>query len=181
MRHRCRERRPRHCEEATPAALRQTKIHRCSRWFFLCACKVFCQPRLKGAQKAVRHLHGLLLATRKRAAGAGKGKLGFQLVCFELVGNVFLYFRSSPAHRIHVVAAASELAVTVLEPAFTKLLVQHQAALALEIPHERRYTHFRGNFEKHVNVVRATRRFQNVHTLPLAQLAVSPTAAFFSP
>lgn len=111
----------------------------------------------------------LLLAARKRASWIGKAQLGAKFVLFQLMLYVILYFRFVFTYRIHVKTTAPKFATAIFEREITKLLVDHQTVLALQLPHKTRHTHFGWDFKQHVNVVGATCSFHNLHILLLTQ------------
>lgn len=89
----------------------------------------------------------------------------------KLVLYVFLYLRRVLSYRVYVVTTAPELPVSVLEFQIAKLLIKHQAALSLQVPHKPRYTHVRRDFQKHMDVIHTAFRFQNIHVFPFSQLS----------
>lgn len=69
-----------------------------------------------------------------------------RFVLGHLLPDVLSYLCLILAHRINIVATASELSTTMLEVQLTELLIYHQAVLSFQISDKRRYTHFGRGF-----------------------------------
>lgn len=125
---------------------------------------------LTGASRPDICIYGLLTA-RKRAARIWGRELLSHFILFQLVLYVFLYPARVFPYRINVIPSASKLSVTVFELQIAKLLIKHQAALSLQVPHKSRYIHLGRDFQKHMDVIHTAFRFQNIHVIPFAQLS----------
>ena len=53
---------------------------------------------------------------------------------------------------------------------FSKFLVQHRAALSLQVSHKSRHRHLRWNLYQNMNMVRAHLPFQETNSFPFTQL-----------
>ncbi|KGA54633.1 hypothetical protein DJ56_2694 [Yersinia pestis] len=90
-------------------------------------------------------------------------------ILFQLVLYVFLYPGRVFPYRINVIPSTPKLPVTVFELQIAKLLIKHQTALSLQVPHKSRDTHLGRDLQKHMDVIHTAFCFQDIHVFPFAQ------------
>ena len=93
-----------------------------------------------------------------------------QLVFRRLVLNVLFYRLLVPAYRIDVIPPAPELPVAIPVLQVREPVEYHQAALALQVSHERRYADLRRNRNQHVYMVGTAFRLDYLYSLAVAEL-----------
>ena len=71
---------------------------------------------------------------------------------------------------IHIIASAPEFSAPIFVLQFSKFLVQHRAALSLQVSHKSRHRHLRWNLYQNMNMVRAHLPFQETNSFPFTQL-----------
>ena len=91
------------------------------------------------------------------------------LVLLQLIANILCNLRRILPRRIDIIASAPEFAIAVLKFQFGELFVKHQTTLSLQEAHEARNTHLGKNLQKHVDMIRADFRLQNIEVLPFAK------------
>ncbi|KNX90104.1 hypothetical protein ACX52_2548 [Yersinia pestis] len=74
-------------------------------------------------------------------------------------------------YRINVIPSTPKLPVTVFELQIAKLLIKHQTALSLQVPHKSRDTHLGRDLQKHMDVIHTAFCFQDIHVFPFAQFS----------
>ncbi|AJJ85521.1 putative transposase [Yersinia pestis Angola] len=74
-------------------------------------------------------------------------------------------------YRINVIPSTPKLPVTVFELQIAKLLIKHQTALSLQVPHKSRDTHLGRDLQKHMDVIHTVFCFQDIHVFPFAQFS----------
>ncbi len=69
-----------------------------------------------------------------------------------------------------LIASAPEFSAPIFVLQFSKFLVQHRAALSLQVSHKSRHRHLRWNLYQNMNMVRAHLPFQETNSFPFTQL-----------
>ncbi|KNX89819.1 putative transposase [Yersinia pestis] len=102
-------------------------------------------------------------------------------ILFQLVLYVFLYPGRVFPYRINVIPSTPKLPVTVFELQIAKLLIKHQTALSLQVPHKSRDTHLGRDLQKHMDVIHTAFCFQDIHVFHSHSfLKILPIALRFS-
>ena len=82
-----------------------------------------------------------------------------QFILFQLMPYILFDLIRIFPYCIHIISSAPKFAVSVLILQLSKLLIDHQTTLTFQIPHKTRYAHFWGDFDQHMDVIRAAFRF----------------------
>ena len=105
------------------------------------------------------------LATRKRVVILFHAYLVAHDIFLQLIPHIFRYFSFVPSYRIHVIAPAPEMSVSVLVFQVCVSVKDHQCALSFQISHELCYAYIRRYLHKHMYVIRACIRFKYFYFL----------------